>query len=304
MTNPNTMWFKNLRIYRFTKRPSISSESLAEQLEQHPFRPCSSVDFSRSGWVSPLGNLSDQLVHSVGQYHLFCARRQEKIMPAAAVNELVEEKVQAFEAQQARKIYRKEKLRLKDDVLHSLLPQALTRSAYTFAYIDNSNKYLVIDTTSAARADDFMDALRASMGELAVVPLACHGDAAQVMTRWIKSRTPTGFELDDECELTNEREKRNTVKCKNQDLGGDEIRTHLNAGKRVTQLALAWRNAIRFILTDDFTLRRVKFEDSISEDAGDDAAAQFDQDFAVMTIQVTQLLQELLEEFGGVAKAR
>ncbi len=58
------------------------------------------------------------------------------------------------------------------------------------------------------------------------------------------------------------------------------------------------------ICHDDFAIKRLKFEDSISEqvDAEDDAA-RFDQDFSVMTIEITQLLEELLAEFGGEAKA-
>ncbi len=123
------------------------------------------------------------------------------------------------------------------------------------------------------------------------------------MTRWLKQSTVKGFELDDECELRNPRESRNIVRCKNQELESDEIMGHIKAGKRVIQLALNWKDAIRFILTEDFVMKRVKFEDIVQLQAQGDAedfATQFDQDFAIMTLQLKQFLQELLEALGGV----
>ncbi len=298
------MWFKNLRVYRLTQQLDLSADNLTEHLSKNTFKPCSKMDFSRFGWVPPMGKLGTDLVHPVGQYIMISARRQEKILPAAAITELLEEKVSSFEEREARKVYRKEKTRFKEDILHSLLPNALTRSSYTNAYFDTKNNLLIVDVASVGKADDFLDCLRAALGELPVVPLSCHGDAADIMTRWVKNRAPKGFELDDECELKNRQDAKNVVRCKQQDMAGEEIKQHLLAGKRVTQLALSWRNAIRFVLTDDFAIKRLKFEDSISEQIdADDEAARFDQDFSVMTIEITQLLDELLAEFGGEAKA-
>lgn len=297
------MWFKNLRVYRLTQKLDLSAEALSEHLSKNRFKPCQKMDFSRFGWVPPMGKLGQDLVHPVGQYTLISARRQEKILPAAAITELLEEKVSKFEELEARKVYRKEKTRFKEDILHSLLPTALTRSSYTNAYFDTKNDLLIVDTASPGKADDFLDSLRATLGELPVVPLSCHGDAADIMTRWVKNRVPKGFELDDECELKNRQDAKNIVRCKQQDMGGEEIKQHLMAGKRVTQLALSWRNAIRFLLTEDFVLKRLKFEDSVSEQVdADDEAARFDQDFSVMTIELSQLLDDLLAEFGGEAK--
>ena len=144
-----------------------------------------------------------------------------------------------------------------------------------------------------------------TLGSLPVVPLKCHGDAANIMTHWLQDRTPKGFELDNECKLQNPRESKNVVRCKNQELESDEILSHLKAGKRVVQLALVWREAISFILADDFSIKRLRFEDIIQQQAegeDNDKATQFDQDFAVMTLQLHQFIKALLEEFGGLEK--
>ena len=299
------MWFKNLRIYRFTQDTDLTVDTLQTALTEQAFKPCTSMDFSRIGWVSPLGRDSDMLVHTVAGFSMLCARKQEKILPPAAINELVEEKAADFEAAQSRKMYRKEKRTLKEDVVHTLLPRALTRSSLVYAYIDEKQKLLVIDTASSNRAEEFMEHLRATLGSLPVVPLACHGDAANIMTHWLKNGLPDHFMLDNECELQNPRESKNIVRCKNQELESTEISSHLKAGKRVVQLALLWRDAIRFILNEDMTIKRLRFEDIVQEQAETEAAdriTQFDQDFAVMSMQLHQLLKELIKQFGGIEK--
>ena len=299
------MWFKNLRIYRFTKDIDLSPDTLEEALAEQNFKPCTNMDFSRYGWVSPLGKDSEMFTHACGGYVMLCARKQEKILPPAAINEMVEEKVTDFEAAQARTIYRKEKRTIKEDVVHTLLPRALTRSFRVYAYIDTKQKLLIIDTASNNKAEEFMEHLRASLGSLPVVPFKCHGDAANIMTHWLREKLPEQFDLDNDCELQNPRESKNIVRCKNQELESAEILSHLKAGKRVKQLALIWRDAIRFVLTDDFSIKRLRFEEIVQEQAESDAtdkATQFDQDFAVMSLQLHQLINELLEEFGGIEK--
>ena len=302
------MWFKNLRIYRFTKPLDISPEKLEEELANQSFSPCGNHDFFSYGWVPPLGQHGELYTHSCNGYTMICARKQEKLLPAAAINELVEEKVVALEANQERSVYRKERRNIKEEVVHTLLPRALTRSQKTFAYIAPKQNLLVIDTASANKAEAFLDHLRHTLGSLPVVPLSCHGDAANIMTQWLKQgHTPKGFELDRECELRNPQESANTVRCKHQILESEEILSHIKAGKRVIQLGISWRDAISCILTDDFSIKRLRFEELILEEAyseEDDYAVHFDQDFSVMTLQLSQFIDELLAEFGGIEKER
>ncbi len=297
------MWFKNLRIYRLTQKIDLSTDTLEEALQKQAYQPCGSLDFSRYGWVPPLGKDSELLTHSCNGQIMICARKQEKIIPPAAINEIVEEKAIELETEHARSIYRKERLNLKDDAIHSILPRALTRSSLTYAYFNPKQKLLIIDAASSNKAEEFLEHLRASLGVLPILPLSCLGDVAEIMTRWVKQSTVQGFELDDECELRNPRESKNIVRCKNQELESDEIMGHIKAGKRVIQLGLNWKEAIQFLLTEDFVIKRLKFADIVQQQAQGDAedkATQFDQDFAIMSLQIEQFLQELVEAFGGL----
>jgi recombination associated protein RdgC len=95
------------------------------------------------------------------------------------------------------------------------------------------------------------------------------------------------------------------VRCRGQDLTGDEIRAHLAAGKQVTQLGLIWNDRLAFVLDEALVVRRLQFLDVVRESLQDDALgsleAVFDAEFALMTGELTLLLPRLLELFGGEA---
>jgi len=55
------MWFKNIRLYRFTKPFDLSPEALEEKLAAHRFQPCSKHDKAKYGWVTPLGRHGEML---------------------------------------------------------------------------------------------------------------------------------------------------------------------------------------------------------------------------------------------------
>ena len=92
------------------------------------------------------------------------------------------------------------------------------------------------------------------------------------------------------------------IKCKNNDLAQEEILTLADRGF-VTKLALEWENNLSFVLNDDCTLKRLKFEDQIREKNDDilkeDVAQRFDADFILMTATLSGLVKNLINEFGG-----
>ncbi|MFN3164656.1 MAG: recombination-associated protein RdgC, partial [Pseudohongiellaceae bacterium] len=162
------MWFKNLRLYRLTKDFSLTAEQLAEQLAQFQFEPCSSYEKSRIGWVSPLPDTDPEveppLAHGVGDYILICAQAQDRLLPASVVREYTEEKVAELEQRQARKIYRKEKREIAEDMEAQLLPQAFTRNQQIYAYLAPKAGLLVVNAASAPRAEELVSLLRDSLG--------------------------------------------------------------------------------------------------------------------------------------------
>lgn len=299
------MWFRNARVFRFTKPFEISPEQLEEQLQEGVFKPCGPQETSRQGWVPPLGKHGEQLVHSADGYHLIALRKEEKLLPGAVVKELVEEKVEAIEAEQHRKVPRKEKEELKEQVMMEMLPQAFSKNRRCYAYLAPKDGVLVVDAGSAKQAEDLASTLRKSLGSLPVRPPAVEQAPAFTFTGWLNETItpPATLVLGTECELKDPSEDGGVVRCKGLDLQGDEIRSHLDAGMQVTKLSLTWDDNLSFVLDEELGIRRLKFGDTLQEKLddvdADDAAARFDAAFALMTLELSRLIPGLLEALGG-----
>ncbi|MCP4982238.1 MAG: recombination-associated protein RdgC [Gammaproteobacteria bacterium] len=298
------MWFKNLQLYRFTKPFELDAETLGQQLEQHGFVPCGSQDSTRSGWVPPLGRHSSEFVHVTNGYLMICSKRQDKLLPAAVINEALEEKVMQIEEREARNMPRKERSSLRDEVVFSLLPKAFVRSSLQFAYISPRDNMLVVNAASAKRAEELLQDLRDALGSLSVIPLLSKHQPIEVMTQWVNSGQPAqGFELGEECELRDNADISCVIRCKNQDLATAEIVNHLKTGMHVSKLALNWQQRIECVLDEKLIIKRLRFSDMLQEQANeveaDDAAARFDVDFSIMALELSAFIKALVSAFGG-----
>ncbi len=304
------MWFKNLRVYRLTKPFTLSAEELDEALAQKMFQPCGKQDLHTYGWVPPLGRHGRSLVHATNGYLMVCAKRQEKILPGGVVREHLEEKVAAISQEEGRAVGRAEKQNLKEEIIFSLLPRALTRSQLQYAYIAPQENWVVVNAASAKRAEELLGALRDVVGSLPVIPFATKQIPSQTMTAWLaNSQLPQGFSFGDECELEAPRDDGRVIRCKKQDVTADEMLNHLKTDMVVRKLAISWEDAVECVLDHELAIRRLKFSERILDQAGDrnpeTAAEEFDVDFAIMTMELRGFLEALQDAFGGLdTKAR
>lgn len=298
------MWFKNLHIYRFLKPFNLTAEALIEQLSKDAFQPCGRLEMQSQGWVPPLGKDSESIVHAVQKCFMIATRTEEKILPVSVVREFVNEKVEEIETQQLRKVRKREKEEIREEILQELIPRAFTRSNYQYAYIDSKQGWLLIDTASRKKAEEFVSFLRKTLGSLPVTLPKLKDSPAYMMTQWLTEETcPAQFELADACELVDTSLEGAIVNCKRQDLLSDEIHAHLKAGKLVTRLALQWHNRIGLVIDDEFVIRRLQFLDLVQEQAQEvtveNRQQRFDADFAIMIGELAQLIKSLFEVFGG-----
>ena len=299
------MWFKNLRLYRLTRPFKLTAEQLNEQLEQQAFYDCPRLQPFSYGWAPPMGRHGRLLAHAANGRILLCARKEEKILPAGVIRDMVQDKVAGLEEERMRKVGRRERNMIRDEILQDLMPRALCRSSHTYAYIAPEEGILVVDVTSQVRAEELLGLLRKTLGSLAVTPVAVQQAPAAIMTRWLTERAvPEGFGLGSECVLRDIGEDAGIVRCRNQELLGSEIRAHLDAGKQVVRLAMQWNGVLSLVLDEDMSIKRLRFSDIVEEQAaditGDDEAARFDNDFAIMTLELARFIPALTELFGGL----
>ncbi|MFO7593193.1 MAG: recombination-associated protein RdgC [Pseudomonadota bacterium] len=301
------MWFKNLYLFRLVQPLTLDHSALHAALERHLFQPVGkAVPFSY-GWSMPLGRHGSELCHTVGLYSMICAKKEERLLPSGVLNEQLAQKVEEIEQAESRPVGRKERQQLKEELTLTLLPQAFTRSTRTFAYIDRKGGWLVVDAAAAKKAEDLIAQLRESLDEAGVTLRARLPDTAEsprsAMTRWLHGDgIPAGFELGDEYELQDSDKEGGVVRCRRQDPFSEEVQGHLAAGKQVTKLALGWRERLECVLGEDMTIKRLRFGDALKqelEEGHEDPVVQFDSDFALMTLELSKLINELVDALGG-----
>ena len=302
------MWFKNLQVHRFTRPFDLTTERLESQLESLTFTPCGSQDMSRFGWTPPLGKFGRALTHYADGQILICARKEQKMLPSTVIKEQLAEKVEAIEFEQGRALRKKEKEALKEELLHTLLPRAFSRTTNTFAWINAADGLLIVDASSAKKAEDVLALLRKSIGSLLVVPVALKNPPEITMTEWLQQgNLPAAFTLEDESELRSAMEHGGIARFKQQDLMTDEVKNHLANDKLVTKLALNWGERLSFVLGDDLSIKRLKFSEELREQNDDvtseDSAARLDADFALVTGELAQFIPALFAALGGEESA-
>ncbi len=299
------MFFSNLLMYRITQDLDLKADALMAAMASKTARPCASQELSTYGFIAPFGKGDDApLVHVSGDFLLIAARKEERILPSSAVNDAVKEKVEEIETEQMRKVYKKERDQIKDEIIQAFLPRAFVRRSSIFAAIDQRQGLILVNSPSAQRAEDLLSTMREVLGSLPVRPVTVKIAPSATMTDWVKSQeAPEDFYVLDECELRDTHENGGTVLCKRQDLTSEEIQLHLGTGKLVTRLSLAWQDKLSFVLNDKMTVGRLRFEELLKEqaeqDGGEEAQQQFDASFNLMMLTFRQFIPALLEATGG-----
>ena len=300
------MWFKNLQLYRLGQTFELTPEVLDERLQADAFKGCNSMDMLTYGWAPPLGRHGKQLVHAANGYMMICAQKEEKIIPASVVRQLLDDKVSEIEATEGREIYRREKMRMKEEIIVDLLPRALTRISHQFAYIDIRNQLMIVDSASPAKAETLIGQLRTTLGRFPATPVKTRQSLSGLMTHWLgDGALPRDFVLGDECELKHPDPDGGIINCKKQDLEAGEVHNHIKNGKLAVKLALQWKERLSCVLHEDLSIKRLHFEDIIKEEESDteadDPITRFDLDFSLMVLELAVFIPELLEALGGEA---
>lgn len=298
------MWFKNLRIYSLNNSIAHTPEELNEALAKFKFKPCGNLEPLQYGWTPPLGRDGREFVHAANGYIMICAKRQEKVLPAAIVNEALDESVADISSRESRSVGRAEKQAIKEEIIFSLMPKALAKSSYTFAYVDTKKQLLIVNTSSANRAEELLVALREALGTLKAVPLTPLNSPRDLLTGWLTgSDIPADINVGEECELSSQEDGR-SVKFKHQDLWIEEVGRHIDSGLQVAKLAIKWKDTIECLVDDQWCFKRIKYGNEITEQAddhnSDTAADQFDIEFSIMAIELSAFIEAMSDAFGGV----
>ena len=300
------MFPKALTFFRFPT--SVDFSEVDRLLPQVSLKPVGALEMSSRGFISPFGrDEKQQLSHCINDALWLTVGSQEKLLPSTVVNHLLAAKLEEIEEKEGRKPGGRQRKRLKDDLLHELLPRAFVKPGRTDVLLDLQHGYMAVYTASRRDAENVASDIRGMLGSFPAMPLNAEVAPRAILTNWLAGESlPDGLSLGEACELKDPMEGGAQLRCKHQELAADEISTHLEAGKQATQLALVFEDCLSFTLGEDMGVRQLKFLDGAMdrlEDTDSDCRrAELDARFALISGEVRRLFL-LLEQVFKLSKA-
>ena len=300
------MWFRNARPYKLPGRLGIDASELSQRLSRRPFQPCRPSQAVSSGWVAALSDDATDFVHKSGDYWLIRLQREERLLPASVIRSEVNSRIQEIQTGQGRRVQRKERLDIVDEVTQDLMPRAFTKSQYLEALINDREGWVWVTTASAGRAEDLLSLLREGLGNLPVAIPDTQKSPVIVMSQWLlNGGLPDGMRLGGDGDLEDPQEEGGVVRVRGMYLESDEIRRHIESGKQVVRLALSWQDQIDFVVDRDLSLRRIRFSDElkgVNEELHEDVLARRDADCLLMGETLSTLQSAIAKTFGGISE--
>jgi len=299
------MFFRNLTLFRFPTTTKL--DALDSGLDECQLKPVGPLELSSRGFISPFGRDSDVLAARQRDAIWLTVGGEDKILPGSVVNDMLAKKLEEIERKEGRKPGGRTRKRIKDELITDLLPRAFVKPSRTDALLDLEHGIVVVDTSSRKNGENVVSEIRRALGSFPALPLNAEVAPRSVLTGWIAGEPlPDGLSLGDECELRDPVDQGAVVKCQRQELQGDEIGKHLEAGKQVTRLALTLDDHVSFVLGEDMVVRKFKLldgaVDQLESTDRDDLRAELDARFALMSGEVKRLFT-VLEKALKLSKA-
>lgn len=297
------MFFRNLKLFRLTD-DFPRAGALADKMNSATLAHCGVMTPKTQGWIPPRKEPGELLV-SVQRQHYAVLGSEEKVLPGAVVRKHLEEKVKQIEESQGFKAGRKQIRDLKEAVISELLAKAFTKHGETSVWFDTQARLMGINASSPAKADGVIGHLKLTLNDLPVAPLNLVTPPHVAMTQWLLAgEAPHPFTIDQDCELREVSKTGGTIRYTRHSLDGDDIRPHLEAGKRVTKLALTWNDRVSFVLAEDFSIKRLSFLDIVKNEAAgemDGTEDLMEANLAIMAGELGKMTVDLVAALGGEA---
>jgi len=212
------MFFGNLTFFRF---PTTTDFSEVDTLLPHAvLKPVGPLEMTSRGFISPFGREEKEVFsHRIGDALWLTVGGEEKLLPNSVVNDLLEQKLEEIEEKEGRRPGGRERKRLKEDLLHEMLPRAFVKSSRTDTFLDLKHGFVVVNTSSRKTGENVMSDIRGLLGSFPAMPLNAEVAPRTILTAWIAGEPlPEGLSLGEECQMKDPVEGGAEVTCKKQEL--------------------------------------------------------------------------------------
>ena len=297
------LWFRNFQPYRLAADHTLTPAGIAEALERKHFVPCGSQDLFSQGWIPPAAHMPDLYAPLYQDAVLVCLKTEERLLPAAVIRQQADERILKIEAEEGRKVGRREIREIRERIAEELTPRAFIKSRTQRAVIDLQQGWVWVEGSSASKTENLLSLLREALGSLPTKLIDTEISPQTAMTSWLEEEPPAPFTLDNDCELRFPGEGGAVARFTRQALDSDEVRQNLQSGKLVSRLGLAWGDRLAFLLTEQFEIKRFTMldvlEEAIESADATEQAALFDASFALLVGELRNFIPELISALGG-----
>ncbi len=317
------MYFRNLTFFRFPAAlaATLDARRLDDALAEFPAKPVGPGELMSRGWVSPNGASGEGALAYWGESTVWITLGgEDRILPAAAVNRELQQRVAKVEEAEGRKLGGRARRRLKEDVVLELLSRALVKPYRLNAYLDLKRGFIAVDTASRKAAEDLVSQLRLALGSFPAVPLNAEASPRAKLTALLvgggvgEAEGQPGSDplivwllaVGEEAQLEDPADGGGVARFQRENLLGDEVRQHIMAGKQCTRLGLVLDDRVSLTFGEDLVVRKLKLldgaVDALSSLEHEDLAAELDARFALMVGEVGRLF-DVLEGAFRLSKA-
>lgn len=286
--------FRNLRFYQFDSGWPTSEEKLSEALQTAAFKQCGPLTERSSGWVPVHAAAGDSLARRVNAADLFRMRSQSRVLPAAAVNEELELRIEDYKSRMGEEPSGREKRRLKAEARDELMPKALLKSDRIWGYVDPKLQIIGIDTAQSTMAERFLRRLSAALTLSDVRPLQFEKPVGDLLNRIFLGDISSEFVVGRECRMQDAADSGSKVRWKNFDLSDSSIRDQVTSGMRLTHLAIEYANVMSCVVDENGVVSKVRFL-GMDDDTNDevDPVARQDAEFVLVAGTLRAFLTDL-----------
>lgn len=296
--------FKNVMAYRIGPNWNATVPEIESALAANRFVECSPGQDKSVGWTEPRGVAHGPLLESVGGQWIAKLLIETKAVPSSVVKRKAELQAKDIEEKTGRKPGKKEQRDMREDILHSLLPQAFAKQGAVMVWINPKDRLLAIDAGSTSKADEVITQLVRALPGLDLNLLQTAMSPQTGMAAWLLAtdphELPAALSVEKECVLKSGTEDQPMVKYTRHILNTEEVRKHVREGKLPTQLGLSWEGKASFVLTDNLQFKKVSFLDGTEPEAiGTEGDDKFDADVVLSTGLLGPLIQDVVTALGG-----
>ncbi|MFV5212732.1 recombination-associated protein RdgC [Azonexus caeni] len=295
--------FKNAIAYLVTEGFRLDPEMLSRR----PSRPCSANEGRTMGFAPPCSHSTAELVHHVSGHTLICLETEDRLLPGSVVAEEVEARAIDLEKQQGYKPGRKQMRELKERVTEELLPKAFTQKRRTLGVF--AGQFFIVDTSSPARADMMIEALRSVLDALPLSMIQTENRITGEMIQWLLGSTPFGLTVDDFVELEKAEPGKPAIAYKRTTLDESDMRRRISDGYVPRKIGVTLNDRLSFKVDDSLHLKQLaalelmQIDKRHQDDQAEDMAQIFDADVALMVGELVRAYNFLIAKLGGLLES-